>query len=907
MTNTRFYICAVLICSLLSLAAQPVTGLFRGQVVDNDGHPLRDANVVLKEILVGAATDRDGTFIIAADPGRYTLQITYIGYKTITDTIGIRFGRTVVRNFKLDLEYFEIGGIVVYAERELLPSEAETKTRISAGEIEHIQASSLSDVLRLVPGQRFENPGLQEMKQFSVRTGTTDSDMERNAFLGTQVVLDGVPLSNNANMQIDTKANTADIQRTTENSGIDLRQIPADNIAEVEVIRGIPSARYGDLTAGIVEVKTQSKEIPHRLKYKYNLQNQELNFNGGFSLLKSLLNYNFNVASSVRDVRIPDYGYTRLAGQLGLTSYLLNNRLTASNKLYYTRTIDEQGLRDNDLTQTVRYNRDYVLRYTHTSDFLLTPSHKLKFVYSLNSNNQNSYRKQLVSVDHTYVTDLLVPGTQEGKYIQNYISQLWVKGAARNNYLNLEYNGEFGPEWLQQTFFTGITWRRESNNGPGRIFDPLAPPTISSIQRDRPRPYDDLPALDIVSIYSEDKLNGKLWKKFTLSAGLRYEAYQPERLFSGGNFIVADHGAFLNPRFNLLVYAAKNTQIRMGYGVTSKAPPLSMLYPNDIYYDLDDINLYTGVDSTSLVVVSTYVYSRRNPDLKGYQQIKRELSIDQKILNVGLTLTGYSSTTFGGFAATGIEPIIQYKYDYPAWPDTTGTIVTDTVFSTYSIMENSLTTSSSGVELSLQTKPFLPVKLRMRLEAAYNFTNSWGNAYDYATTFRYDPNLQQSVKPFWNPVTRWVENLLLNYRLEFTVKELGAWVTLEAQQVVFEHDKYIGLSDSLAAGYISEMGEIVHINSEERGDSVYADLSRIYDDWWYRMENQQNIWVFNLRVSKALFRGSEISFFVNNIFNDRPLYSKVRVAEGVTSYSRLNPDLYFGIEFSSKLDQLFKE
>jgi hypothetical protein len=48
-----------------------------------------------------------------------------------------------------------------------------------------------------------------------------------------------------------------------------------------------------------------------------------------------------------------------------------------------------------------------------------------------------------------------------------------------------------------------------------------------------------------------------------------------------------------------------------------------------------------------------------------------------------------------------------------------------------------------------------------------------------------------------------------------------------------------------------------------------------------------------------------VSFYVNNIFNYHPLYQRQRVSEGTKSYTMLNPDLYFGVEFSGKVEQLF--
>ncbi len=904
---------AILLVGITGLAAYPAdkeTALFSGRIVDENAQPLWNANIVLKGTAIGGVSNKDGYFSISAAPDSYTVIISYMGYETIKEQIRLVPDTTLYKLYELVMTYFEIGGIVVIAERELLPSDATTTTRISSGEIEHIQASSLSDVLKLVPGQRFDNPGLQEMKQFSIRTSETEGAADRNAFMGTQIIVDDVPVSNNANMQIDTKVNTADIQRTSENSGIDLRQLPADNIQEVVVIRGIPSAKYGDLTSGIVQVKTRSENVPHRVKLKHNLQNMEINLGGGIRPGNTTINYNINFANSVRDIRIPDFGYSRLYGLVSLTNNLFQNIYTLSNKLYFTRTFDEQGLRDGDLLFSERYNRDYILRYTHKSELLISPVQKLDIIFSYNYNRQNSFKKRLISIDNTYISDRMTEGTSEGEYVQNYISELWVKGRARNTFFSTEYHHTFILSGIEHELITGLTYRRESNDGPGRSFDPMYPPSVTSVLRDRPRPYDDIPALDLLSFYFEDELKGRLGLRYLLRLGVRSEIYQPKELKLGADLFKSRYGSFLNPRMNLVIYGGENTQLRVGYGLTSKAPPLSMLYPNLLYYDLDDINRYTTDEAGRLVVVSTYIFSKRNLNLKGYQQEKREISLDQRIGPVGLTITGYSSATMGGFASTKVVPLVLQRHDYPNWmpgaPDTSGKTIKDTVYNTYSIVENSQQSKSNGVELSIQTKRFSQLSMRLRLDLAYNYTHSWNDGYDYASSFRYEPDLKAYVKPFWNPESRWVDNLIANYRLEFTVKELGAWVTLEAQQIVFDRDKYVGLNDSLPKGYISHLGEVITIEESARGDSIYSGFRRVHPDWWHNVENKRNTWLFNLRVSKSLFEGFEVSFFVNNIFNAHPLYERRRSPGTTQSYTRLNPNLYFGVEYSGIIDGLFQ-
>jgi len=877
-----FWFIMVLI-SALSAAEQ---GILRGTVTDEKGLPLQAANIVIPGQQTGCSSDLNGYFRVSVDAGTIIYSISYMGYKTFQDTASVKSGETHTVKVRLELDYFQIGDVVVLAERELLPHSMETSTRISSGDIEHIQASSLGDIMQLVPGQRFENPGMSQKKQASVRTNVSDSDAEKNEFFGTQIIIDNIPLSNNANLQLDTKTTTpsGDLL-STENSGIDMRQIPADNLEEVEVVRGIPSVKYGDLTSGIVNVKTRSGSQSASLKIKYNFNNQEANLGGGFGLFGQQIDYNANYAHSVRNIRIPEENYSRIAGQIGMTSVLLDNILTLKNRLYYTRAFDERELRPDDLYHTVKYNRDFTLRYNNQTTYILSVTQKVDFNFAVNMTRQNSFRRQLISTDHTYISDRMTEGWQEGIFVQNYMSELEVKGRAWNIYGDLNYNQELSFNNTTHTLLAGMTWRLEYNDGEGRIYDPLKPPTVSGNRRDRPRSYDDIPGMSTTSLYAEDKVSGHFLVDYQFNLGVRYEMYGKDAIGS------SHHGASLNPRINLMLSPFENTRFRLGYGRTSKSPSLAMLYPNPIYFDVDDINDIIN----NRVVVSTYIYSLENPNLKNSVQNKIEASFDQRIGNLGFSLTAFNNVTENGFATTLSRPIFEYKYDRdnPEMP------VIDSVFTTYSAWENSLTTWSRGIEASIQTRPVTPLNLQLRMEGSYTYTTSEKeNAFDYATTYRYDSELDERVKPYWKPITMEADRFLINYILDFRLKELGAWATLSAQQVVFDRDRFLGLDDSLAVGYLTPEGKRVLLSNE--GGIAFI---RSQPDYNYRTENRKNIWVFNFRATKGLGNNTRVSFFVNNFLNSHPLYQRKRTPS--ESYVKQNPDLYFGLELSLQVDKLF--
>ncbi|CAA0187330.1 TonB-dependent outer membrane receptor. Probable siderophore-iron transporter [Tenacibaculum maritimum] len=67
---------------LVMMGAMAQTSSIRGKVVDNSKNPLVGVNVVLKENQKGVQTDFDGTFNIKTSKGKFTLVLSYIGFKT---------------------------------------------------------------------------------------------------------------------------------------------------------------------------------------------------------------------------------------------------------------------------------------------------------------------------------------------------------------------------------------------------------------------------------------------------------------------------------------------------------------------------------------------------------------------------------------------------------------------------------------------------------------------------------------------------------------------------------------------------------------------------------------------------------------------------------------------------------
>lgn len=105
--------------------------------------------------------------------------------------------------------------------------------------------TSLKDIVTLLPGGKTSNATLTDDSRLSLRSMPGERGY---ASFGTVVEIDGMRLSSNGMM--------------TETLGPSLRSISTFDVESVEVITGIPSVEYGDLSNGIVRIKRRSGATP---------------------------------------------------------------------------------------------------------------------------------------------------------------------------------------------------------------------------------------------------------------------------------------------------------------------------------------------------------------------------------------------------------------------------------------------------------------------------------------------------------------------------------------------------------------------------------------------------------------------------------------------------------------------
>ena len=228
----------LVLLSVIEVLAQT----YVGKVTDNKTQePIIGATVSLigsKDI--AAVTDTNGQFSLSTPLSSRKIRITYIGYKPLTAYLSD--GAT----YRLRQDVSAIGEVVVTARASEGPV---TSSIIGRDAMTHLQPNSIADLMELLPGGYAKDPNMGEANTITMReTGTMGaygSTTKNNNYsissLGTQFMVDGVPISTDANMQYsplsDTQSSAStsstENNRNITNRGVDMRSISTDDIETV--------------------------------------------------------------------------------------------------------------------------------------------------------------------------------------------------------------------------------------------------------------------------------------------------------------------------------------------------------------------------------------------------------------------------------------------------------------------------------------------------------------------------------------------------------------------------------------------------------------------------------------------------------------------------------------------------
>ena len=738
---------------------------------------IRDALVILmkqddEEFSKTVVSGTTGNFFINdVNAGKYNIEVVKDGfYKNVLFDLKIENDKNYTVNVKLlrkakkdGSDYcFMLGGIEVCSEqKDIIPEEVVTTRKVSSGEIEHMQATNLGDILSLVPGiEKSRNPGLSSTNYIGLRSiafGGGIVDVSES--FGTGVVVDGNEISSDAKVGEETIY------------GLDLRVMPADNIKSVEVITGIPSVEYSNISNGVIRVETKSGLISPKLKLKFNPDTKEISFIHGFHVGKSIFDYSANWARGERDLRLERDAVDRYHLKGDFSRKYFDDRLETKLSSSFIQMIQNQEPEDE------KKIRDFVRDYYFNNSFQVDFNKNEQIVYSgqinVNVNRKQNHAEKWVN-DNVYVyKDTTYTKEVDG---QTVTFDSTIIDAENSYYGFVGEKDVIGKEWkistklhrkqafefagIDHEVLTGLLYQHDFNTGEGVVLDSIFNyyGTSSSMHS---YTFDDYPHLQTLSIYLQDDIRGTVFGRcYDIMLGLRYDSFNPISLTK------AKHGVFLNPRFNFRYFFNNDMRIRFGAGRTAKTISLGNIYDPPSYWT----HLINGEYIQE-------VQEEYNPELQSYTTAKYELSFDWKPVDIiGMSITAYISNSDDQSRS------VTYPWGYYDNPDTI-------TRKSFSINRNVGKYQSSGVEWTMNTKRIRNLQFKTNL--TYRFTKSGSSG------LRYDSSPDTTWEDIWYvPSSTWKEKVIVDMQVNYISKRLGLWMTVDAQYIPLEHRKVVYNSNS---------------------------------------------------------------------------------------------------------------
>ncbi len=660
--------CLTVVCCAIAVQAQHVT--VAGRITDDDSHkPIEFASILMKENGYWAITDADGMFSIKNMPmGKATLTIQCLGYATRQLTIDIT--KDIPRlHITLKQETLKLDEVTVTAQRK--QNEATTSYTIDRTALDQQQILNLGDIATLLPGGKSVNPTLMDDSRMALRSGSQEKGF---ASFGTAIEVDGMRMDNNA--------------AAGETAGASTRSISASNIESVEIVTGIPSVEYGDLSNGVVKVNTRKGKSPFIVEGKLNQHTRQIALNKGFELGRNLgvLNVSVEHARSFSDAASPHTAYQRNNLSLHYMNIFLRETTPLTLNVGMTGNIggyNAEADPDNELDDYSK-SRDNMLRGHFELNWLLNKrwitNLSLRGAFSTSDRTSENYTHansattlayihtmnegyfmaqdydQLLTSSPSYLLNSVVLGPTGYWHVKQYQESKPMNWSLR---LKGDWTRRFGE--VMSRLMMGTEYTGSRNNGRGTYYDDMRyAPTWREYR------YDDLPTLHNIALYAEEKATIKTGKlsRLELTAGLRDDI----TMIKG-----SDYGTInsLSPRFNGRYVFWQNRRkrwvselsIHAGWGKSVKLPSFQILYPTPSYYDTEVFRSQSTADNTT---VSAW-YSRPskaiyNPDLRWQYTNQTDIGVELNIKGTRVSLSAFHHRTHNPYMASNVYTPFSYNY-----------------------------------------------------------------------------------------------------------------------------------------------------------------------------------------------------------------------------------------------------
>lgn len=888
--------------------------------------PLEFADVFLKseKEQKGMITDKNGRCTITGlHRQKYQLRISYMGYDEYNGTLSLHKDTTCTIALKPN-EILMQEVVVTAAESKGLTS----ASHINRKAMEHLQPSSFTDITALLPGGITADPASNNVNSIRIREagGETKgvSGYETGA-LGTSFIIDGIPIQTDARLQYEQNSwenNTASVGagRNATGKGVDMRSVSTDDIASVEIVRGIPSVEYGELTSGLVNITRKKGGNKLDARFKADMQSQLFYAGKGFEFPKKNLRINFGLdyLDAKDDPRNRSENYKRVTSSVRIEKKWQNDRLAGClySSFNYSGMF-ERDTKDPDLTQdgnvnvwesnehTFSWNGTFTLNKLRRSIF-----RKFEFSAALTAEKDLLHREKTVATDRIYAVPTVNGiGEHDAVYLPSlYEAVMEVKGLPF--YAYAKATTVLSRQWgsLDNLLKAGIDWKMDKNYGDGQVYDLSRPVTPGNTSR--PRVFRNIRAGHTLSFFAEEAATASLGRhKLEIRAGVRGMT-----LLNLASRYVLHGKIYFDPRVNLqwrfpsLNVNGKPLSITLstGTGMHTKMPVLAYLYPDKYYTDFVQLNYYHNNPDYRRLNVMTYEIDKTNYGLKAARNLKWEVRADFSCENHVLSVTCFRENMNDGFRNGSTFQIYDYKkYDaggldpssLTAPPDIrTLPYTEEQTIDRLSYTTNGSRTEKKGVEFQYSSPRFPGLYTRLTVNGAWFRTTYSNSMMNY-----HRPNIIIDGAPikyigiYQDDDGAMHESFNTNFiaDTDFPNMKMGFSSTV---QCLWFSAQQANRESGVPAYYVGTDGQTHPYTRESQQDAILKHLTEIYSDAAFDRKTVPFELSVNFRATKKI-RGDRLNLalFVNRILTYAPDY----VRYGRTIRRSSSP--YFGMELNIKL------
>jgi len=217
--------------------AQNINKQLKLYVVDNDSVALQGVDIIINNEKY-SKTNENGISELRLPIGKYNVSLSHIAFEEQHFTLQLDRDKTIKSVlFSKEIALQE----VIFTARE--DKGLTSKSIIDRKAMEHLQPSSFSDLMELLPGGLAKTPNLTSTNVALLRENSgrpSTGGYYNTSSLGIQFMVDDNIINSNSDMQRSLNQNAmnnAGSYRNTISTGIDMRSISTNDIEKVKIIR----------------------------------------------------------------------------------------------------------------------------------------------------------------------------------------------------------------------------------------------------------------------------------------------------------------------------------------------------------------------------------------------------------------------------------------------------------------------------------------------------------------------------------------------------------------------------------------------------------------------------------------------------------------------------------------------